>query len=61
MLTAQLGVDFTHVFYEFSIHTPQNQHVDDPFRIEKRIPLVTHIIGLRKNMVTKTFVHKTPI
>ena len=44
MLTADLGVDFTHVLYECSIHTQHNnvvQHVD-LFRIEKGIHLVIH-------------------
>ena len=56
ILTAQLGVDFTHVLFEFlgSICTQHNQHVD-LFRIEKRIPLVTHVIGLRKNTLTNKF------
>jgi len=52
-LSAQLGVDFTHVLNKPSIHTLHNQHVD-LFRIEKRIPLVSHVIGLRKNTLTET-------
>ena len=58
-LTAQLGVDFTHVLYEFSIHTQHNQHVD-LFRIKKRITLMTHVICLRKNTLTKTFSTQSP-
>ena len=54
-----IGADFTHVLYEFSIHTWHNQHVD-LFRIEKRISIVTHIIGLRKNTLTKTFGTQSP-
>ena len=44
--------------YESSIHT-QHQHID-LFRIEERIPLVTHVIDLRKNSLTKTFGTQSP-
>ena len=45
--------------YEFLIHTQHNQHVD-LFCIERRIPLVTHVIGPRKNTFTETFCTQSP-